>query len=722
MKTTADKSPLRVVLLVASVVVSLSLGSASSGLSGEDKPMASKKIKNPEEPVREVIHGVVVEDPFRWLEDGDAARVREWARRQDLHTRNILHGLPWYEQLKQRLLQLHRLAAIGTPTPRGQRAFVLERSPEQIQYVLAVYELRSGQRTVLVDPNKLAADGTVAIDWFHVSPDGELVAYGLSEGGSERSTLHIVRADGSKLDDVIPATRACSLAWLPDASGFFYTRYPLPGTVPAGDENYYRRVYFHRLGTDPKADPLVFGADRAREDWPVVDLSPDGRWLVITVHQGWARSELYVADVSQEPYVFRPVAEGIDAIFDGIALNDRILIHTNWQAARYRVLIVNPRQPDLAKATEFVPEQQDTLLDVAVAGDRLLLTYLHNAVSRLVVTPLAEYRPSPVALPSMTTIAGIGATRGSRDAFVRIHSFVRPTELYRLGPEEQKLVLWRKVQAPIDPEQYEVKQVWYRSKDGTRVPMFLVFRRDLKPNSPMPTVLYGYGGFNISITPRFWPSLPVWLDSGGLLAVANLRGGAEFGEAWHRAGMLQNKQNVFDDFIAAAEWLIEQGYTSPERLAIMGRSNGGLLVAAALTQRPELFRAVICGVPLTDMVRYHKFLIARLWIPEYGDPDDPQHFRWLYAYSPYHRVRRGVSYPAVLITTAEFDTRVDPAHARKFAARLQNATAAEDRPILLRVESRAGHGAGRPVTKVVDEEADVWSFLFWQLGIEPALP
>ena len=686
-------------------------------IGGEGQPMDSKP-KNREEPVREVIHGVVVEDPFRWLEDGNSPEVQEWARRQDLHTRNILRRLPWYDQLRQRLLQLHRLEAIGTPVPRGDRVFLLERSPEQIQLQLVVHELGSGKRTVLVDPNQLAADGTIAIDWFHVSPDGELVAYGLSEGGSERSTLHVVRVDGTQLDDVIPATRACSLAWLPDSSGFFYTRYPLPGTVPSEDENYYRRVYLHRLGTDYRSDPLVFGADRAREDWPTVSLSPNGRWLVVTVHQGWARSELFVADVRQEPYVFRPIAEGIDAIFDGITLNDQVLVHTNWQAPRYRVLRVDPGKPSLEGATELVPQKDDPLLNVAVAGDKLLLGYLHNAVSQLAISPLDSYRPAQLPLPPMCTVAGVGAAPGEKNAFVRVHSFVRPTEAYQLDTAEGRMELWRKVNAPLNPDDYTVKQVWYESKDGTRVPMFLVSRKGLRIDGNRPTVLYGYGGFNISITPRFWNSLPVWLDAGGVFAVANLRGGAEFGEQWHRAGMLQNKQNVFDDFIAAAEWLIANGYTNPDRLAIMGRSNGGLLVAAALTQRPDLFRAVVCGVPLTDMVRYHKFLIARLWIPEYGDPDRPEDFRWLYAYSPYHRVRPGVAYPAVLITTAEFDTRVDPAHARKFAARLQNATSSKH-PVLLRVESRAGHGVGRPVTKIVDEEADVWGFLFWQLGVQP---
>ncbi len=669
------------------------------------------------EAVREVVHGTVVTDPFRWLEDGASPAVKEWVRRQNSHTRRVLDNLPFRDRLRKRLLALHRISSLGTPVPRHHRVFYLYRRPEQNQPVLYVREGDAAPRP-LVDPNTLAPDGTVSIDWYFPDPTGSLVVYGLSEGGSERSTLYIVSVnDGTRLPDVIPNTRACSVAWLPDATGFFYTRYPDPAAVPPGEENYHRHVYFHRLGTDPAKDPKVFGEGRAKEDWPTLDISPDGRWLAVTVHQGWAKSEVYLADLRTTPVQFKPVATGLDAVFTAIALNDRLFLHTNWSAPRYRVLELDPKQPELATAREAVPETEDTLEDVVVSGSHLVLHYLHNVSSQVRLVPLAQGDVRDVQLPSMVTVAGLGTSKSDTRVFVRLHSFVRPTEVHLVMSEGGKQELWDRVNAPVDPNRYEVRQVWYRSKDGTKVPMFLVHRKDVRPDGRRPTVLYGYGGFNISVTPRFWNALPVWLDLGGVFAVANLRGGSEFGEEWHRAGMLHNKQNVFDDFIAAAEWLIENGYTNPSKLAAMGRSNGGLLVAAALTQRPQLWRAIVCGVPLTDMVRYHKFLIARLWIPEYGDPDDPNDFRYLYAYSPYHRVRDGVAYPAVLITTAESDTRVDPAHARKFAARLQEATSSA-RPVLLRVEEKAGHGAGKPVQKIVDEETDVWSFLIWQLGVE----
>lgn len=669
------------------------------------------------DPVIEVIHGVPVEDPYRWLENADDPEVQEWVRRQNAHTRRVLDSLPFREQLRARLLALHRIPVLGTPVPRQDRVFYLRREPDQNQPVLFVQD-GNGTRRPLVDPNLLSEDGTVAIDWYYPSPNGSLVAYGLSEAGSERSTLHLVSVDdGQLLDDVIPHTRACSVAWLPDSSGFYYTRYPAPGEVPAGEENYHRHVFFHRVGSPPSEDAEVFGQGRPKEDWPVLDLSPDGRWLTVTVHQGWSRSEVYVADRKQTPLEFRPVATGREAIFSATALDDAILLYTNWEAPRYRVLALDPEQPDLQNARELVAEAGDTLQDVVAAGGHLLLHYLHNVSSRIQLIRIGEQQRKDIALPSAVTVAGIGAEKTGARAFIRIHSFVRPTEVLTVDLSSGETTLWEKVQAPLDPADYVVKQVWYTSKDGTQIPMFIIHRKDVALDGNRPTVLYGYGGFNISITPRFWNSLPVWLDAGGVFAVANLRGGSEFGEEWHRAGMLHNKQNVFDDFIAAAEWLIANGYTNPKRLAIMGRSNGGLLVAAAMTQRPDLFRAAVCGVPLTDMVRYHRFLIARLWIPEYGDPDNPEDFRYLYAYSPYHHVRDGEAYPAVLITTAESDTRVDPAHARKFAARLQEASSS-GLPILLRVEEKAGHGAGKPVQKIVAEETDVWSFLFWQLGVE----
>jgi prolyl oligopeptidase len=675
----------------------------------------------PPRPVIEIIHGVTVQDPYRWLEDGKDPEVRRWAAAQDRLARETLSRLPFREKVRKRLEELYSVSAYGTPVPRKGKLFYLYRSVGQNQYALYVLQPEESGPRVLLDLNELSPEGTTAVDWFYPSPDGSRVAIGLSEGGTEQSTLYVIETQtGQRLADRLPNTRACSVAWLPDSSGFYYTRYPKAGTVPPGEEHYHRWVYLHRLGDDETQDELVFGPGRDPRDWPGVDLSPNGRWLVVTVRQGWVRSEVFLADRTQEPHRFLPLAVGYEARFDPLVLDDVIYLRTDLDAPRYRLLAVDPARPAREEWKEVLPESQDVLVEAHAAGEHLVVHHLQNASSRLrLYTRDAQLR-AEVQLPGLGTLTGLEFEPDQSRGYVSFQSFVRPTEIYELDTSSGAVSLWNRVTCPIDPDRYVVEQVWYSSKDATKVPMFLVYLQGLAKTGRVPTVLYGYGGFGLSLTPMFMNSLPLWLDSGGLFAVANLRGGSEFGEQWHQAGMLGRKQNVFDDFIAAAEWLIQQGYTRPEKLAIMGRSNGGLLVAACLTQRPELYRAVVCAVPLTDMVRYHHFLIAKLWIPEYGDPDNPEHFQWLYRYSPYHRIRDGQNYPAVLVTTGEQDTRVDPAHARKFAARLA-AASRSGLPVLLRVEPKAGHGAGKPLAKIVDEETDVWTFLFWQLDVEPVV-
>jgi prolyl oligopeptidase len=580
----------------------------------------------------------------------------------------------------------------------------------------------------LLDPNTLAADGTVALDWWYPSRDGKLVAYGLSKDGNEQSTLHVREVAGGKdRPDVIGRTRACSLTWLPDGSGFYYTRYP--AAAKRGEENYNRRVFFHRLGDDPAGDAEVFGDGRAKEDWPNVSLSPDGRWLVVTVQQGWARAEVYFKDRTRDGATFTPLIEGVNALFTVVPRNEGFYVHTNDGAPRYRVFRADPLKPARADWKEIIAEGPDVLEGVAVIGDCVLGQFLHKSSARLRLfdrdgRPLTP-NPSPsrgegsdgeVKLPMLGSLTGLGGEWDGDEAFFGFQSFTLPQTVYRIDLKTGRPAVWEQVKADIDFSAYQVEQVSYRSKDGTAVTMFLAHKKELKPDGKTPTLLHGYGGFNVSLTPSFNATRFLFLERGGVLAVANLRGGGEQGEEWHRAGMLARKQNVFDDFLAAAEWLIDHRTTDRDHLAIQGGSNGGLLVGAALTQRPDLFRAAVCQVPLLDMVRYHRFLIARLWIPEYGSAENEQDFRWLYAYSPYHRVKDGTKYPAVLLATAEADSRVDALHARKMAARLQAATAS-DRPVLLRLEPKAGHGAGKPRGKLLEELTDTWSFLFWQLGI-----
>ena len=664
----------------------------------------------------ETLHGEPIADPYRWLEDGEAPETRLWTDRQNALTESYLAAVPAREQIRRRLGELLSIGVLGTPTPVRGRYFYLRREGRQNHPVLYWRHGLDSADRVAVDPNALNEAGTTALDWFYPSEDGRLLAYGLSENGSEESLLHLLDLEsGRHLPDRIPHMRAAALAWLPDASAFYYSRHPAQDEVPAGEEHYHRAIYLHRLGTDPADDPLVYRPAQ-KEYWPGVSLSPDGRWLLIEVARTFDQTDLYVRDLaSGGPLV--PVAQNLPATFEGEIAHGRLFIRTNLDAPTYRLYTADPEQPEREGWREIVGPRADAVLESAtVAGHRLALAYLERASSRLRLTDLEGRTVQEVPLPALGSLFGVAAEWDGQELFYGFSSYTVPPSVYRIDLSTGTSALWRRVEADIDPAQFEVRQVSYASRDGTAVSMFLVHRAGLPLNGDNPTYLTGYGGFNISMTPSFSRSLLLWLEHGGVVAIPNIRGGGEYGEGWHQAGILASKQNSFDDFIGAAEWLIAQGYTRPERLAAAGGSNGGLLVGAVLTQRPDLFRAVLVQVPLLDMLRYHRFLIARLWIPEYGSADDPVQFRWLRDYSPYHRVREGVAYPAVLLATAESDTRVDPMHARKMAARLQAATST-DRPILLRLESRAGHGAGKPLSKVMDELSDSWTFVFSELGV-----
>jgi prolyl oligopeptidase len=673
-------------------------------------------------------HGVKVPDPYRWLEKSDSDEVRSWTEKQNAHMRKLLDAVPDRARISDRLWQLYEIGAVGAPVIKGQgkarRYFYTRRTGKQNQPVLHLREARAEPHVkdrVLVDVNQLSVDGTRALDWWFPSEDGRYVAYGVSSNGDEESVLRVREvATGDDLPDSITRTRGCSVAWLPDSKGFYYTRYPLAGSVPPGEEKYHRSVHFHQLGTDPALDPKIFGDGRDLKDRPSIQLSPDGRWLAIEVAQGWARTELFLLDTRKggKP---APVVTGRDHLYRvADVMNDRVYVLSNEEAPRYRLFAVDPRRPARDQWKEVLPQVADTLESVQVVGGRLVAHYLKDASSRIRIHDNRGKLLREVGLPGLGTASDLSGQQKGRELYFSFVSYLTPTIVFRhdLSKKETEgaTSVWQRLSAPIDPAAFEVNQVRYRSKDGTEVPMFLVHRRGLKRDGRNPTLLYGYGGFNISLTPAFAAQVAPFIERGGVYAVANLRGGAEYGEAWHQAGMLGRKQTVFDDFIAAAEYLIAEKFTSPDKLAVSGRSNGGLLTSAVLTQRPDLFRAVISGVPLTDMLRYQKFRIAQLWIPEYGSADDPEAFKWLYAYSPYHRVKEGVDYPAVLLFTAESDSRVDAMHARKMAARLQAATAGK-RPILLRLENKAGHGAGKPLRKLIDQYTDELAFLFGQLDL-----
>ncbi|MFZ5826752.1 MAG: prolyl oligopeptidase family serine peptidase [Bacillota bacterium] len=670
------------------------------------------------EPVVDQLHGVSITDPYRWLEDGESPEVLTWTEAQNRFTDSVLHATPYPASFAGRLREVLSGDTLASPTVRGGRVFFLRRKAGQNQPVLCMRAEGESEERVLLDPNQVNEKGTTALDWWYPSPDGRYLAFGYSENGDEWSTLQVLATDtGETLAERIPRTRHTALTWEPDSSGFYYTRYPLPGEVEAGQENYNRHCFYHKLGRPWQDDPKVFGEGMPPRVFIGPSLHDGGRWLLIHVNHGWNSTDLYLMDRAAPEKGFVTITKGRDALFQATMLGGVIYALTNYQAPRYRIIAIDPANPAEEHWRAVVPESESlSIQDFTIANGQILFTGLKDVVARLYHAPLEGGAPTEIPLPPLGSVTRLSGEKDGRFAYIAWESFTSPSTIYRLDTTSAELSLWAQSRSPVDPDQIAVKQVFYPSKDGTRVPMFILHRKDLVPNGDLPTVLTGYGGFNLARTPIFAATIYPWLERGGVWAVANLRGGSEYGEEWHRAGMLGNKQNVFDDFISAAEYLIAQGYTRPERLGISGGSNGGLLMGAAFTQRPDLYKAVFCAVPLLDMVRYHKFLIGALWTSEYGSPDEPEAFRWLHAYSPYHHVEEGTRYPAIFFHTAASDSRVDPCHARKMAALVQEANGSEN-PILLRIEFEAGHGAGKPVAKLVQAQAETWGFFAWQLGL-----
>ena len=543
-----------------------------------------------QKPVAEVLHGRTIVDRYRWLEDASSPETQTWVGEELRYTRSILDSLPGRNQIHQRLTELLSIGAISAPQIGGKFYFYTKREGTENQPVLYVREGLHGRDRALVDVNALAPDGTVALDWWTASEDGKYVAYGTSPSGSEISTLRVIETEtGRLLPDSIEQTRAASVAWKPDDSGFYYTRYPKKGEVPEGQENYNRHVFYHSLGSDPGQDPLIFGQGRDPEDWPNVDISNDGRWLLITVEMGWTKSELYLQDLAANTPAVQ-ITAGKDFLYGAEIVNGKIFITTNEDAPRYRAFAADAGSPERANWKEIIPQTDAVLQGAGVVNGLLLAQYEKNAISQLKLFDSSGRPLGDIALPAIGSVFGVGGKWDHQEAFFAFHSFTIPDCVYQIDLKHRGTLLWSRVDAPgIDPARYEVKQVWLHSKDGTQVPMFVFHKQGLELDGKNPTLLTGYGGFNLSMTPSFVGDRYLWLEQGGVFAVANLRGGAEFGEEWHRAGMLDKKQNVFDDFIAAAEYLLAQKYTDRDHLAIRGGSNGGLLMGAALTQRPDLF-------------------------------------------------------------------------------------------------------------------------------------
>jgi prolyl oligopeptidase len=677
-------------------------------LSAEQPAAASQPAypKTRKADVVDTYHGVKVADPFRWLENADDPETVAWVNAQNELTRSLLDR-PQRAALQARLRELFDYPRLSAPERQGKRLFYFRNSGLQNQAVLFVKE--DGRERVLLDPNTLSADGTVALGSATPTQDGALLGYTVSRSGSDRQEI-LVRdvATGKDLPD--------RLQW----AKFYYTRFPQPGTVPAGEENYSGKVYYHRLGEPQEKDALVFERPDRKDTVPFAQLSLDGRWLVITTIMGASdKSEVHVVDRTADGArpALLPFTKGFEDAWSFVGeAGGRFFFITNEGAPLYKLVAVDYAKGGGLAPVTVVAEDKDKLTSAVLAGGKLVVMRMHDASDRLLVHGPDGKLLNEIQLPTLGSVLQLNGEADDQEVYLAFTSFTFPTTPYRYDLTTRALEALEQAPPRVDPSGYEVRQVWYPSKDGTRIPMFLVHKKGLAKDGQRPTLLYGYGGFNVSMNPAYSPSRFVWLDKGGILAVANLRGGGEYGEQWHEAGMLEKKQNVFDDFIAAAEFLIKDGYTRPSRLAIQGGSNGGLLVGAAITQRPELFGAAVCQVPVADMLRYHLFTVGRYWIPEYGSADDPAQFKFLHAYSPLHRVQDGVAYPATLVTTADTDDRVAPGMAKKFAARLQEANSGSN-PILIRVETKAGHGAGKPVTKQIDEAADIYLFLMWRLGM-----
>ena len=660
--------------------------------------------------VRDTLHGVVIEDPYRWLENKDSPETREWLGRQIALTEATLGQVPGRERIRARLEQLLKVDAQSVPVERGGRYFFSKRLASQDQRVLVVRKGATGADEVLLDPHPLSAEHTTSVSILDVSTDGSLVAIGTRQGGRDEVAVTFMDVESRRLlPDQLPEARYFAIAVKPDNSGFYYSKYTKEGS----------RVFYHAMGTEPKGDPLLFGEGRGPEQIVDATLSEDGRWLLLTVYHGSSgdQVELWVKNVTAAGPIV-PIVSDLKSFFSGAIAGDRLFVRTNWNASNGRILRVDLTDPARDHWKEVVPAGPFAIEDFAVVGGRLFVNVLENVVSKIKVFDADGKANGEIPLPTIGSAGSLSGRWTSNEAFFAFNSFLVPPTIYRYDIAAGRRTDWWHASVPVKSADAEVKQVWYASKDGTHVPMFLVRKRGLTLDGSHPVFLTGYGGFTVNMTPQFSALAALWVENGGIYAVPNLRGGSEFGEAWHKAGMLANKQNVFDDFTAAAHWLIAKRYTSPRKLAIEGGSNGGLLVGAAFTQHPELYRAVICAVPLLDMLRYQNFLVARFWVPEYGSSEDPEQFKFIRAYSPYQHVKKGTDYPAVMFVSGDSDTRVDPLHARKMAALMQASTGG-DRPILLHYDTKAGHAGGKPVSKQIEDGTDEMLFLFGQLGMTP---
>ncbi len=661
-------------------------------------------------------HEVEVGDPYRWLEDLEGQETAIWVGSQNAVAEPFLAALPQREAIKERLTELWDYERFEPPIKEGARYFYLRNDGLQDQDVLHVTDGLDGQARVLIDPNTFSDDRTSSLGQFEVSPNARLIAYSISEGGSDWRTWHVRDVDsGGDLDDRLDAMKFAPVSWTPDSTGFYYSRYPR-GEDGKGDGSRQVSVYYHLIGTPQSDDAHVYSVDDHPSRNPYGTLTDDGRYLLILLFDGYASNGIYYMRPDRPADGVVRLLNEWDALYEFLGNEgDVFFLSTNRAAPRSQVVAIDLRDPAPDKWRVVVPEAEETLEKASFVGGRIIAQYLKDASSMVKVYGTDGAFIQTVELPGVGSVEGFAGDADENETFYSYSNFTTPGRIYRYDVAKGKSTLFRESKVAADLQQYETRQIFYESKDGTRIPMFIIHRKGMQLDGGNPTLLYGYGGFNVSLTPAFRSSRLVWVEQGGVMAIPNLRGGGEYGEEWHMAGTKANKQNVFDDFIAAAEWLIEAGYTSPGKLAIQGGSNGGLLVAAVVTQRPDLFGAALPAVGVLDMLRYHTASAnARQWSSDYGLSENEEEFRALYAYSPYHNMKPGTCYPPTLITTADHDDRVVPWHSFKFAAAMQHAQGCSD-PVLIRVETRAGHGAGKPTWMRIEEIANQWAFLDWAL-------
>lgn len=663
--------------------------------------------------------GVKVADPYRWLEDNNSEDTKEWIKKQNDVTFNYLKQIPYREKIRRRFEELYNYPRYSAPFKGGNYYFYFKNDGLQNQSVLYILRDLNAEAEVFIDPNEFSKDGTISMSTYSVSNDGKFFAYGTASGGSDWNEFHIMDIETkTKLEDNLKWIKFSGIAWYKD--GFFYTRYPetKEGDVLSGiNEN--AKVYYHKIGTSQDEDVLIYEESQHPKRFFNAQTTQDEKYLIIYFSEGTSKNGLLVKDLSNPNSVFYYLVNKLEDNYKVIDnLGEKLLVLTDKSAPNYQLVLIDPQNPNEEKWEIIIPESKHVLTSVSLIGEKIIANYLQDARSHVYVYNFFGNLESEIELPDIGTASSFIGKKYDNIAFYTFTSFTYPTSIYMFDASSNQSTLFRKTEINFNLDDYETKQVFYKSKDGTTVPMFIVHRKGLMLDGKNPAYLYGYGGFNVSLNPTFSVSRLIFLENGGVFAMANLRGGGEYGKQWHLAGTVLNKQNVFDDFIAAAEFLIKEKYTSPEKLAIAGASNGGLLVGAVMNQRPDLFKVALPAVGVMDMLRFHKFTIGWAWVVDYGSSDDSVQFHYLYKYSPLHNIKKGTNYPATLVTTADHDDRVVPAHSFKYIATLQEKHGGKN-PVLIRIETRAGHGAGKPTSKIIEETADVWAFVFYNLGVSP---